>query len=193
MEPWLTAVRDGEGITPVYGHDGDVGASLWRDQYWGYDPLDDGIAFMGMRADDESLTPVNYLETEEFKASADLTKKWYDEGFFPKEPAPADEARAAFSAGLFAMGYHVEKPGNDVEMKAMYGYDFESKNLTDPLILDTAGATATLNAICATSKHPEEAMQVLGTAQHRRRDLQPALHVASRALTGSGRTKRTRS
>ena len=161
MEPWLTAVRDGEGITPVYGHDGNVGASLWRDQYWGYDPLDDGIAFMGMRADDESLTPVNYLATEEFKASADLTKKWYDEGFFPQEPAPADEARAAFSAGLFAMGYHVEKPGNDVEMKAMHGFDFESKNLTDPLILDTAGATATLNAICATSKHPAEAMQVL--------------------------------
>ncbi len=137
------------------------GPAFWRDQYWGYDPLDDGIAFMGMRADDTSLTPVNYLETEEFKAAADLTKKWYDAGFFPKEPAPADEARAAFSAGLFAMGYHVEKPGNDVEMQAMHGFEFESKNLTDPLILDTAGATATLNGICATSKHGEAAMQVL--------------------------------
>ena len=161
MEPWLTAVRDGEGITPVYGDDRDGGASLWRAQYWGFDPLDDGIAFMSMYADDESLTPVNVLETDEFKAAADLTKRWYDEGFFPKEPTSQDEARAAFSAGLFAMGYHVEKPGNDVEMKNMHGYDFESKNLTDPLILDTAGATATLNAICATSKHPEEAMQVL--------------------------------
>jgi len=30
-----------------------------------------------------------------------------------------------------------------------------------PLILDTAGATATMNGICATSKHPTEAMKVL--------------------------------
>ena len=161
MEPWLEAVRDGEGITPVSAHDGNGGASLWRSQYWGYDPLDDGISFMGMRADDTDLTVVNYLETPEFREAADLTRRWYEAGFFPQEPAPADEARAAFSAGLFAMGYHVEKPGNDVEMKAMHGFEFLSKNLTDPLILDTAGATATLNAICATSQHPQEAMQVL--------------------------------
>lgn len=161
MEPWLEAVRDGEGITPVYADDTEGGGSLWRSQYWGFDPLDDGIGFMGMYADDESLTPVNFLETEEFKAAADLTKKWYDAGFFPKEPAPQDEARAQFKAGLFATGYHVEKPGNDVEMKAMHGYDFLSKNLTDPLILDTAGATATMNAICETSPNKEAAMQVL--------------------------------
>ena len=42
-----------------------------------------------------------------------------------------------------------------------YGYEFLSKNLTNPLILGTAGATATLNAICATSQNPAKAMQVL--------------------------------
>ena len=89
MEPWLEAVRDGEGITPVYGHDGDVGASLWRAQYWGYDPLDDGIAFMGMKADDDSLTPVNYLETEEFKAAADLTKQVVRRRLLPQGTGPS--------------------------------------------------------------------------------------------------------
>lgn len=159
MEPFLEAVRDGEGITPIIATS--PGASLWRSQYYGYDPLDDGIGFIGIKADDESLTVVNLLETPEYKEAADLTKRWVDAGFFPLDPPAADEARAQFRAGLFAMGYHVEKPGNDVEMQAAVGWEFESKNLTDPLILDTAGATATLNAICTTSQNPEAAMQVL--------------------------------
>lgn len=161
MEPWLEAVRDGEGITPVYAEDSSSGSSLWRSQYYGYDPLDDGIRFVGIKADDESLTVVNLYETPEFREAANLSKKWVDVGFFPRELTPRDEARAAFRAGLFAMGYHVEKPGNDVEMQTAVGWEFESKNLTDPLILDTAGATATMNGICATSTHPAEAMMVL--------------------------------
>jgi len=59
------------------------------------------------------------------------------------------------------MGYHVEKPGNDVESQTAYGFEFVSKNLTDPLILDTAGATATMNGICKSTKHPIESMRVL--------------------------------
>lgn len=160
MEPFLEAVKEGEGITPVYADDRG-GTSLWRSQYYGYDALDDGIGFIGIRADDETLTVLNILETPEYREAANLSKKWVDAGWFPSTPTAADEARAAFRAGLFAMGYHVEKPGNDVEMKTAVGWDFEIKNLTDPLILDTSGAIATLNGICATSQHPVEAMRVL--------------------------------
>ncbi len=160
MEPWLAAVRDGEGITPVFASDS-AGTSLWRSQYWGYDPIDDGIRVIAVRADDEAMTVVNAFGTAEFQAASDLARRWIAEGFFPEEPAPLSDARAAFRAGLFAMGYHVEKPGNDVEAQVAYGYEFLSKNLTDPLILDTAGATATLNAVCATSRNPAKAVQVL--------------------------------
>lgn len=159
MEPFLEQVKEGEGITPVYADDG--GSSLWRTQYYGYDGLDDGIGFVGIKADDESLTVVNLLETPEYREAANLAKHWVDSGYFPSSPTAADEARAAFRAGLFAMGYHVEKPGNDVEMQTAVGWEFVSKNLTDPLILDTSGATATMNAICSTSEHPIEAMRVL--------------------------------
>ena len=154
MEPFLAAVAEGEGITPV------LGDTLWRSQYYGYDPLDDGIP-VGIKADDESLTVVNLLETEEFKQAAETTRRWYENGWLPADTLAADQSQAMFRAGQFAMGYHVEKPGNDVESKNQYGHDFTIKNLTDPLIIDTAGTIATLNAICATSPHPEEAMQVL--------------------------------
>lgn len=159
VEPFLEAVRDGEGIIPVYSES--PGGSLWRPQYYGYDPLDDGIGFIGVKYDDQNLTVVNLLETAEYREAAELTKKWVDAGFFSSSPPTGDEARANFRAGGYAMGYHVEKPGVSAEWQTMYSYEFASKNLTDPLILDTAGVTATLNGICKTTQHPVEAMRVL--------------------------------
>ena len=159
MEPFLEAVKEGEGITPLISDD--QGDTMYRATYYGIDPLDDGIGFIGVRADDETLTVLNVMETEEYREAVNLTKKWVDAGYFSSSPPSADEARANFRAGLYAMGYHVEKPGNAIEMETATGWTFESKNLTDPLILDTAGATATLNAICKTSPHPIEAMRVL--------------------------------
>ncbi len=159
MEPFLAKVKDGEGIKPVYS--ADQGNSLWRAQYYGYDPLDDGLGFIVIKANDDKLKVVNVLQTQEYRDAVSLTKKWVDAGYFSKEPLPSDEAKAAFRAGKFAMNYHVEKPGNDVEVQAQFGYEFVIKNLTDPLILDTAGATATMNGICKSSKHPIDAMHVL--------------------------------
>ena len=159
MEPFLQAVKEGEGIIPVISQS--PGDTLWRTTYYGYDGLDDGIGFVGIKADDKNLKVVNLLETTEFREAANLTKKWVDNGYFSANPPSADEAKANFRAGGYAMGYHVEKPGNDVESQAAYGYEFVIKNLTVPLILDTAGATATMNGICASSKHGPAAMRVL--------------------------------
>ncbi|MBX3050348.1 MAG: ABC transporter substrate-binding protein [Caldilineaceae bacterium] len=160
MEPFMQAlVEDGE-ITPIYVN-ANGSPSTWRSQYWGYDGLDDGIGFIGVKANDESMTVVNLLDTVEFEESARLTQKWYEAGYYPKELPDVAEGDAAMRAGKYAMINHVEKPGNDVENQAKFGWEFVSKNLTDPLILDTSGATATLNGICKTSKNPEKAMEVL--------------------------------
>jgi putative aldouronate transport system substrate-binding protein len=163
MEPWLVAVRDGEGITPIYTDDARANGAggFWRSQYWGYDPIDDGIGAIVMRADDPDRTVVSTIETAEWLQNAELTQRWTDDGLFPLEPAPREEAAAQYRAGLFAFSFHVEKPGNDAELKNAYGHDFLIKNLTDPLILDTAGATATMNGICETSQNKEASMQVL--------------------------------
>jgi putative aldouronate transport system substrate-binding protein len=157
MEPFLAAVRDGEGINPVYATE--LGASLFRAGYYGFAEL--GPVAVTVRAADESRTVLSLLETPEFKEAADLTRKWVDEGYFPLEGPPPDAADAMFRAGQFAMNYHVEKPGNDIENQNRYGWEFVSKNLTDPLILDTGAVTATLNGVCATSKNPEKAVEVL--------------------------------
>ena len=157
MEPFLIQLRDEEGITPVYSDEG-RGSSLWRTGYWGYVEMPGAVT---TKADDKDMRVISVLDTAEFKEAADIAKRWVDEGYFLLEPPPADEASSMFSAGLFGMSYHVEKPGNDVEAQNRWGWEFVSKNLTDPLILDTGGATATLSAICATSKNPEKAMLFL--------------------------------
>lgn len=157
MEPFLQAVLEGEGITPVYSTE--TGSSLYRSAYYGHAEL--GHTGITVKADDPDRKVLSLIETPEFKEAADLTKKWVDAGYFPLEGPPPDEADSLFRAGQFAMNYHVEKPGNEIENQNRYGWEFVSKNLTDPLVLDTGAVTATLNAICATSKNPEKAMQVL--------------------------------
>ena len=164
MEPWLAAVRDGEGITPVYTYDKEATSSIpgmWRAQYYGYDPLDDGIGAIVMKADDPNRTVLSTLELPAFQQSAAMTKRWVDEGFLPLEPPTRDEAEANFRAGLTAVHFHIAKPGVEAEAQSNYGMEFMAKNLTNPLILDTAGVIATMNGICATSRHPEAAMKVL--------------------------------
>ncbi len=84
MESFLAAVKEGEGITPVYADSGSIGSSLFLSQYYGYDALDDGIGFIGIKADDETLTVVNLVETPEYRQAADLSKKWVDAGYFPQ-------------------------------------------------------------------------------------------------------------
>lgn len=157
MEPFLEAVRDGEGINPIYANENFNG--IFRAGYYGMVEL--GPTGVTVYAADEDRQVVSLLETPEFKEAADLTKKWVDAGFFPLEGPPADQADAMFRAGQFAMNYHVEKPGNDIENQNRYGWEFVSKNLTDPLILDTGAVTATMNGVCASSKNPEKAVEVL--------------------------------
>jgi putative aldouronate transport system substrate-binding protein len=167
MEPFLQKVKEGEGITPEYWcQDPRAGDTYFMHQYWGFDPIDDGIGgggvgMLGIRADDPNLKVLLMPETPEFMEAMTLTYKFVQEGLIPADPLPCTEADAAYRAGQYAYSHHVEKPGNEAELKNAFGYDFVIKNLTDPLILDTAGATATLNGICATSKHPENAMMVL--------------------------------
>jgi putative aldouronate transport system substrate-binding protein len=169
MEPFLNAVKEGEGITPEFWAQptgAQVGDTYFMHQYWGFDPIDDAIGggnvgLLGIKATDDKLQVLLMPEQPEFLEAMRLTKKLVDGGIIPKDPLPDAEAVAATRAGQYIYSHHVEKPGNGAELNSRYGYDWLIQNLTVPLILDTAGCTATLNGICATATHPENAMMVL--------------------------------
>lgn len=158
LEPFLKAIKDGEpDVTPLYS-DSEFNGSLFAQEYFGFDPI---ISTAAVRYDDSALKVLNTVETPEFKQSVELAHKWYSAGYFTSEPIPAADGAGAFKAGKYALiAVDVLKPGNELEKKARYGFDFVQKSLTKA-ILTTGGTVATMNAISRTSKNPERAMMFL--------------------------------
>jgi len=151
MEPFAQAVLEGEGgeVTPYCKRN-----IPFYPQYNGFAELGPGIS---TKYDDPTV--VNLVETQEWIDLAKTNRRWFEAGYmFPDEIPDLQEV---IKANLCAFDSHVEKPTQGVELRARYGQDWVFKNLSDPIVLDTGGATATMNGVCATTQHPEAAMKVL--------------------------------
>jgi putative aldouronate transport system substrate-binding protein len=155
MEPFMQAVLDGEGgrVTPYCKR----GVPFYL-QYHGFTEMGSGDG-AGISAYYDDPTIVNVFESPEWQAHAQMNRRWYLSNFTFKDDVPnIDET---MKAQLCAFDSHVEKPNQGTDLKAKFGFDWIFKSLTNPLILDTGGATATMNGICATTSNPEAAMKVL--------------------------------
>jgi putative aldouronate transport system substrate-binding protein len=155
MEAFNQAILEGEGgaVTPYCKQ-----AIPFYLQYAGFTEMGAGDgAGVSVRYDDP--TAVSVFESPEWQALAQLNRKWYNAGWVFRDAVPnIDEVIKAYGC---AWDSHVEKPNQGQDLLTKYGQVWIFKNLTNPLILDTGGATATMNAICATSKDPVAAMKVL--------------------------------
>jgi putative aldouronate transport system substrate-binding protein len=151
MEPFAQAVLDGEGgeVTPYCKR-----SIPFYMQYYGMAELGPGIS---TRIDDPTV--LNLATTDEWIELAKTNRRWFEAGYVFPDDVP--DLQEIIKGNGCAFDSHVEKPTQGVELKARYGQDWIFKNLSDPITLDTGGAIATLNAICATSEHPVEAMKVL--------------------------------
>ncbi|MCS7055446.1 MAG: ABC transporter substrate-binding protein [Thermoflexales bacterium] len=156
LEPFLKAVKEGEpDVTPL------TSAYNWMFETAGFDPIVSQEVPVAIRFDDKELKVFNAAATPEFKASVELARKWYLAGYAPKDKIPRADADAMWRAGKFAMMLaSVVKPGGDIEHRQRFGQPVYAKSVTRPF-LTTAAASATMNAICRTSKNPERAMMVL--------------------------------
>ena len=156
LEPFIKAVKEGEpDITPLSS------AYNWMFETAGFDPIVSQETPVAIRYDDKDLKVFNAAATPEFKASVDLARKWYLAGYAPKDKIERADSEAMWRAGQFAMSMAgVVKPGGDIEARQRFGQDVYQKSVTQPF-LTTAGSSATMNAICRTSKNPERAMMVL--------------------------------
>ncbi len=155
LEAFMGQVKTGESIPPISSDD-QGGSSVFRPEYYGFDSILDSV-LIGMKADDKDLKIINLAETPGYKSAAELARKWYQAGYYPKDAPPTADSTANFKAGKSALYLHIEKPGGDLEAKAKFGFDFVAKSFTKP-ILTTAGTTATLTGISRTSANPERAM-----------------------------------
>ena len=157
LESFLKAVKEGEpDILPL------AGTGHWTDETAGFDPIVSSGIPVAIRYDDASRKVFNTALTPEVKASAELAYKWKQAGYAPTEAPP--DPQEAWNAGKYAISSlsSVVKPGGDIESFQRSGgiWKVYAKSVTQPF-LTTAGTTATTNAICRTSKHPEAAMRIL--------------------------------
>jgi putative aldouronate transport system substrate-binding protein len=156
LEPFLKAVKEGEPeVTPVGG------AGFWTFEYAGFDPIISQEVPVAIRFDDKEMKVFNTAASAEFQAAVELSHKWYQADYAPKEAILGDDYTTMWRAGQFALGLAgVVKPGGDIEASQRFGQEVYMHSLTAPF-LTTAGTSATMNGICSTSKHPEAAMKVL--------------------------------
>jgi putative aldouronate transport system substrate-binding protein len=151
LEPLLKAIKEGED--DVYPTSGGVFVA----EHFGWDP----IGVVAVRYDDASMEVFNGYDTPEFKASVELMARWYNAGYTPSEFIPGEEFNNVWKAGRIGVDLMgVIKPGVELEFKNNRGYDVISKNLS-PIFMTTGSVTATMNAVCNTSKNPEVAVKVL--------------------------------
>jgi len=156
LEPFLKAVKEGEpDVTPM------ASATNWTFETAGFDPIVSQETPVAIRYDDKELKVINAFSTPEFKASVELARKWYLSGYTLKDEIEPADNEAMWRAGKFALKMaSVIKPGGDIEYRQRFGQPVYQKSVTQPF-LTTAAASATMNAICRTSKNPERAMMVL--------------------------------
>lgn len=162
LEPFMEAVKQGEGITPLYCTN-DIIGSAWKAEYYMIDPiieLSGNGTLIGIRYNDQELKAFLVPESPEYKEGVDLARKWYLAGYYPETPLPPADAAAAYKAGKYAIQLHIYKPGVESELKASFGFDFLAKAFKKGF-LTTAGVTATMNAISRTSANPERAIMLL--------------------------------
>jgi putative aldouronate transport system substrate-binding protein len=155
MEPFMQAVLEGEGgeVTPYCER-----SVPFYLQYHGFTEMGSGDA-AGISAQYDDPTIVNVFASEQWQEHAKMNRRWNLAGYVYQDEVP--DLQEKIKGNLCAYGSHVEKPTQAAELLARYGQEWVFKSLTDPLILDTGGATATMNAICATTVDPAASMKVL--------------------------------
>jgi putative aldouronate transport system substrate-binding protein len=152
LEPLLKAIKEGEeDVIPGSG-------GAFSNEYFGWDPVAPGVV---VRYDDPDRKAFASDFTPEVKAMVELNYKWYEAGYLPSEIIPGEEFNNFWKAGRIGLNFfEVIKPGVEMEFKNNRGYDVVTKNIS-PIFMTTGSVTATMNAVCASSKNPETAMKVL--------------------------------
>ena len=107
---------------------------------------------------------INQYETQEYKDYIQLRSRWHAEGL-TKESLLTDSEKsgAVMRGGKLYQPFRIlstYKPGVETEDAIANGVEFVYKKIGAP-ILTSSGVTSTLNAVSATSRYPERALQML--------------------------------
>jgi putative aldouronate transport system substrate-binding protein len=174
-EPFFDAVLKGEGgkVIPLLSSDPYWGRQ-WFPTFYGYDPISESLGvpgargLFGVKVDDPSTKVVAVPFTPEYKEAVTLARDWYNRGYFLKS-VPIDSEMSAMRAQLKFAAF--EFPNASVRSTAAMAAN-EWNNVPiitgfvqDRAIITTGNILGSVYGVCATSKHPTEAVKFIEEMQ----------------------------
>ncbi|MDO4285090.1 MAG: ABC transporter substrate-binding protein [Eubacteriales bacterium] len=127
----------------------------------GFDPLGDNITYSiaGVAYQDNS-TVVNIYDTPEFRDLANLTRSWYQAGYFSADAATttATTAELLMSGNCFGTFCGLGNPNIAQQYTTNYGYPFENIQISDSMIWAGDNNAWMINS---TSKSPSAAAKFM--------------------------------
>jgi putative aldouronate transport system substrate-binding protein len=164
MEPLYDAIVAGEpDVTPILSTDGGPHGTLWFPEAWGFDPLGSPQGVIGVRVNAEGDPEVvATVDTPEYAEAINLTRDWYNRGYFTTDPLPDGDMQTDRSAGKYSTMVWSMAPGYEdlVAQNEWGGRSIVMLQLA-PGIETTGTVTGSFNGICATSPNPERALMFL--------------------------------
>ncbi|MDQ2998846.1 MAG: hypothetical protein M3R61_17585, partial [Chloroflexota bacterium] len=117
----------------------------------------------------------------EWKATVELARKWWEAGYFTKDPLPDAEIKPAMRAGKYAAFVDMWNDWGRADFyKTNYGNEWVGKAFMPQPFITTANVVGSMNGISSRSEHPDRALAFLN-ALYANRDL---FHVLTRGVEG---------
>lgn len=127
--------------------------------YCGYEFLSDQYAAGVIKMDDETATVVNLYETDEWKSMLQELSVLKEKDLLAELLADEDSTNKRLAKQLSAVYSGTAKPGGDAEESSVAGYDCVLSHVDIDPYISTSSVIATMYAVSATSKHPEETLK----------------------------------
>lgn len=159
LEPVFKTIKDNEpGITPLVQstQTGTVSYEMYTPQI---DPLGDALGVLML--DDNDMKVKNIYETELYKNTVGLARKWYEAGYIMQDVATTQEMGTSLVKAGKALGYmNNMKPSYEKQESKATGHEMVGVRLTEPVI-QSNGANGFMLSIPLNSQNPERAMQLM--------------------------------
>ena len=127
-----------------------------------YEGLGEGdnsiISIMG----NEGSEILNYYETDEYKATIERMKEWYDKGYLYKDGSTYDEmAETLILAGNYFGTFKMQAVGTEASSSATCGHEMYFIQLDDSPVIDTVALRKFTWAVPVTATEPEAAVKFM--------------------------------
>ncbi|REE92772.1 putative aldouronate transport system substrate-binding protein [Paenibacillus taihuensis] len=159
LEPILKTIKDSEpGVSPIVQRSSTLGIAteMITSQF---DVLGDSLGVLNLNNNDTKV--VNLFDTQEYKDSLALTRKWYQAGYIMKDAATTQEGNNALIKAGKGFGYFSNmKPGFEAQESGIDGHEMAAVRLTKP-VSGSASANIFMISIPRNTQDENRAMQLM--------------------------------